>query len=196
MNLRLNLNLELLCVRWKILALFNVLFFSCALVTLVLSSLLLQPPLYSGWNPNVPEIFLNGSWLVMVFGIFFFNLALSSFVFVTLPGIAFFPLSAGFLLFRGFLWGLLLYESPNWLFAASLPTVVLEGEAYVFAAAAGTIIGASWIKPALVHGKSELSRVQAFKKSLKECLTIYAIVVVLLFVAAIVEAATILLIAR
>jgi len=129
----------------------------------------------------------------MILGIFAFNLALSSFVFVTLPGIAFFPLSAGFLSYRGFLWGLLLYMSPTLLFVASLPTIILEGEAYVLAAMAGSVVGASWIKPNLAYQESGLSRLEAFKKSLKECVKAYALVATLLFISAIVETMTILL---
>lgn len=193
MNPRPVIDFEFLRTRWKILALFNALFFSCIFVTLVLSSFFLQPQLDLGWRPNVPEYFLNSGWPVMILGIFVFNLALSSFVFVTLPGIVFFPLSAGFLSYRGFLWGLLLYTSPTLLFIASLPTIILEGEAYVLAAMAGSVVGASWIKPCLAYQESRLSRLEAFKKSLKECLKIYAVVAVLLFVAATVETMTILL---
>lgn len=193
MNLRSILGLSLVHSRWKILALLNALFFGCVFIVLALASLFLAPPLYFGTHLNVPYFFLDSSWFVMILVIFTFNLALGSFVFVTLPGIVFFPLSAGILLYRGFLWGLLLYASPVWLFAVSLPTVMLEGEAYVFAAAAGTIAGASWVRPVLVYQKDGLSRVQALKISLKECLRIYAFVVALLLVAAIVETATILL---
>jgi len=70
-----------------------------------------------------------------------------------------------------------------------LPVVILEGEAYVFAAAAGALTGFSWISP-----KAGLSRRQAFEKALKECLKIYLFVTALLLVSAAVETATIQLI--
>jgi uncharacterized membrane protein SpoIIM required for sporulation len=129
----------------------------------------------------------------MIFGIFVFNFVLSAIIVVTLPGIVFFPLSAGFLLFRAVLWGLLLYGLPNWLFLAVLPTLVLEGEAYVFAGVAGAVVGVSWVRPKILYREGNLSGVEAFKKALRECLRLYFFVAVLLFVAAIVETATIIL---
>lgn len=130
----------------------------------------------------------------MIFGIFVFNLVVSSFVFVTVPGFVFFPLSAGFLLYRAFLWGLLVYALPVWAFVAALPIIVLEGEAYVSAAVGGTIIGVSWVKPLWLHRGDRLSRREALKAALKECLGIYVLVIILLFAAAVVETATILLV--
>jgi hypothetical protein len=194
-NSKLFLNLKSFRVRWKVYAAFNVLFFSCIFITLILSSLFLESPLYSGWRPNVPESLLNGSWLLMLLGIFIFNLAFSSLVFVTLPGFLFFPLSAGLLMYRGFLWGLLLYVSPLNVFVVALPTVLLEGEAYVFAAVAGTVVGVSWLKPAWVFRHSGFRRSEALKKALKESLAIYFPLVLLLFSAAIVETAAILFLA-
>lgn len=127
----------------------------------------------------------------MVLGIFFFNLVLSAFVVVTLPGIMFFPLSIVFLLFRAVLWGLEQYFSPTWLFLVSLPTLALEGEAYVFAATAGTIAGASWIKPNWICPEEVISRSESFKKASKECLVLYILVAVFLFLAAVMETITI-----
>ncbi len=176
---------------WKVFALFNLLFFGCVLVVVLLAGFTLPLPFYQGWSPNVPEVFLGDNWLVMVLGIFVFNFCVSAFVVVTLPGIIFFPLSVFFLFFRAVLWGLLLYALPTWLFFAALPTIILEGEAYVFAAVAGTIIGTSWIKPDWIYHGSMLSRADAFKRALGECLKVHVFVAVLLFVAAVVEATTI-----
>lgn len=179
--------------RGKIVVFMNLLYFCCVFVVTSLAQFLFVPPLYSGWSPDVPKILLEGGWVFMIFGIFVFNFVLSAIIVVTLPGIVFFPLSAGFLLFRAVLWGLLLYGLPNWLFLAVLPTLVLEGEAYVFAGVAGAVVGVSWVRPKILYREGNLSRVEAFKKALRECLRLYFFVAVLLFVAAIVETATIIL---
>jgi len=182
---------KFVCDRWKVFALFNLLFFGCVLTVVVLAGFTFPPPLYNGWSPSVPEVFLGGGWPVMFLGIFLFNLCVSAFVVVTLPGIVLFPLSAVFLLYRAVLWGFLLNALPTWPFLAVLPTVVLEGEGYVFSAAVGTVVGASWIKPDWVFKDGELSRIDAFKRALKEGLRGYVFVAVLLLVAAVVETATI-----
>lgn len=182
---------KLVCGRWKVFALFNLLFFGSVLAVVFLAEFMFPPPLYNGWSPNALGVFLDGSWPFMVFGIFLFNLCVSAFVVVTLPGIVFFPLSTFFLLFRAVLWGLLIYALPIWPFVAVLPTVVLEGEAYVFSAAVGTIVGGSWVKPDWLFKDEGLSRVDAFKRALKEGLRGYVFVAVLLFLASVVETATI-----
>jgi hypothetical protein len=128
---------------------------------------------------------------MMMLGIFVFNLALSSFLFITLPGFLFFPLSGGLLVYRALLWGLVLDSLPVNVFVASLPTVLLEGEAYVCAALAGTVVGASWAMPEWAYKGLKTSRFDALKTGLKECLTIYVAVAVVLFVAAVVETLTI-----
>jgi len=189
----LKLCLRVVSGKVKTFVVLNLLFFGWVFVVVLLMQFLFPPPLYSGWSLMVPE-FLVGNWLTMVLGIFAFNLVLSAFVVVTLPGVVFFPLSAAALLYRAVLWGLLLYVTPTWLFLAALPTLVLEGEAYVFAAAAGTVVGVSWIKPKWLHREEGLSRVEAFKKGFEECLRLYVFVAALLFVAAVVETATIMLI--
>jgi hypothetical protein len=157
--------------------------------------LLFVPVLYPSENLGVPDFLLGtGSLLIMVVGIFVWNLVLSGFVVVTLPGVALFPLSVAALAFRAVLWGFIVSWLPSWLVLAALPTIVLEGEAYVIAAVAGIIIGASWIKPSWAFGREkQISRWEAFRLALGEGLRLYFWVLVLLFVAAIVETATILL---
>jgi hypothetical protein len=176
-------------VRWKFLTLLNLSFFGCVFITALSAGLLFPCPLYSGARPTT-EIFPRDAFL-MILGIFFSNLVLSAFIFVTLPGIVFFPLSIILLLFRAVLWGLEQYFSPTWLFLVSLPTLVLEGEAYVFAAEAGIIAGVSWIKPRWIYPNEDVSRIESFKRASKECLRLYILVAVFLFLAAVVEMVTI-----
>jgi len=176
-------------LRWKLVAFLNVLFFGTVLGAVLGAQLLFPPPLFSGANASLlPWPFSNIGPLVF-FYIFAFNLVVSAFVVVTVPGILFFPFSAAALAFRAILWGLLLYPLPSDYFLAALPTLILEGEAYVLAATAGTVTGFSWLKP-----ETGFSRWEALKKGLKECAQLYIPVSLLLFIAAIVESATLFLI--
>lgn len=128
-------------------------------------------------------LLLFGSLLV-------FNLIVSGFVVVTLTGFGFFALSPILLSYRGFLWGVLLAQSSTSSFLFVLPTIVLEGEGYVFAALAGMLTGLSWLKPEWDYSGESLSRSQALKRALKDSVYIYALVALFLFLAAIVETLT------
>jgi len=132
----------------------------------------------------------EGGWVFTLSYVFIFNLVVSGFVLVTLSGILFFGLPVGFLLFRGFLWGVLLAGLPTPLFLVALPIVVLEGEGYVLACVAGVNLGLSWLSPRRAYGEG-LSREESFKRALKDCVRIYVLVVVFLFVAAVVETLTV-----
>jgi len=178
--------LAVLSRRGKLLAFMNSAFFGCVFVVVFVSEFLLPPQLYLDLKPSFAETIFGNGFVLMLFGIFAFNLALSSFIIVTLPGFIFFPLSTGFLVFRAFMWGLLLHAQPNWIRLVAMPTLVLEGEAYALAAVAGTTVGTSWLKPK----KPESTRFEALREALKECLAIYVFVVMLLFAAAFLEAAT------
>jgi hypothetical protein len=174
--------------KWKLISFLNLLFFGLALGVASLAGLVLPPTLYSGQKLFVLPGFVAGNFLLTVLFILVFNLVLSAVLFVTLPGFVFFPLSAVTLGFRAVLWGLLLYQFPLWYFLAALPTVVLEGEAYVLASAAGIVVGYSWLRPA--EGQS---RGEAFKTAFKQCTHVYALVAMILIVSAIVESATLIL---
>lgn len=164
-------------------------FFGGVFATLVLSGMFLHPPLYTGWHPDLPEFFMGDGWLLLMLGIFVFNLAWNSFVFMALPGVIFFPLSAGFLLYRSSLWGLFLYAQPAWLFVVSLPVLLFEGEAYVLAAIAGMVFGASWVLPNRIYSGDKRTRAQAVKRATRESSEMYVLVSVLLLIAAMVETA-------
>jgi hypothetical protein len=185
---------EALGKRGLLLLLANVVYFPVILVSAFVAQLLFVPGPYPSENLSAPDFLLGSGLTVMVIGIFALNLVLSAFVVVTLPGVALFPLSVAALVFRAVLWGFIVSWLPSWLVLAALPTIVLEGEAYVIAAVAGIIIGASWIKPSWAFGRErQISRWEAFRLALGEGLRLYFWVLVLLFVAAIVETATILL---
>ena len=131
---------------------------------------------------------------LLIMNIFLFNLVVSGFVLVTLSGLLFFALPFAFLVFRAFLWGVLLSGLATPLFLAAFPTLILEGEGYVLASLAGINLGLSWLRPKWAYEVEELSRLESFKKALWDCLRSYVLVALLLFVAAVVEALTVMLI--
>jgi hypothetical protein len=180
----------MILARSKILAIMNMVFFVGVFVTAVAAEFLLTPPLYEGFDQLFPSV-VQSSFPVMVSFIFLFNLSLSAFLVVTLPGFVVFPLSVVFLGFRAFLWGLLVFQLPTWALLIALPTILLEGEGYVFAAVAGMVVGTSWLKPQWLFGGENMGRIDSLKRALRECFLLYVVVIVLLLVAAIVETATI-----
>jgi uncharacterized membrane protein SpoIIM required for sporulation len=78
------------------------------------------------------------------------------------------------------------------MFLAALPTLILEGEAYVLAALAGVNIGLSWLTPNWVYKqeKESLSRSEALRRAFRQSAYVYVFVVILLLAAAIVETLT------
>ena len=187
----LKLCLETVSNRRVVFVVMNALYFCFIFVVAFLSYYFYFLPPYEGGPVDVPDFLVGVDWSVMVVGIFLINLTLSGFLFVTLPGLVFFPLSAAVLLFRGFLWGVLLSQLPTAYFLAALPTVVLEGEGYVLASVAGITLGLSWIKPNKLYRGEVLSRFGALRKALIECGRLYVIIGIVLFVAAVVEIITI-----
>ena len=183
---------EVISERGKFLAFFNVVYFCSFAVAVLLAQLLFPPPVYSEKPLSSFWVPFGGEWFMMIIGIFAFNLFFNAFAVVTLFGMLFFPLSAAFLVYRAVVWGLLFFPLPLWVWLAVLPTLVFEGEAYVFAAEAGTMIGLAYVKPNWLFKGRELSRGEAFKTAFKEAGQLYTVVVLLLLVAAIVETATIL----
>lgn len=174
--------------RGKLLAFFSFLYFSLVFWAALVAAFLFPPPLYVSGSSSVFGDFLFGDAVVTAVWIFVFNLVVSAFVVVTLSGLAFFPLSAVALFVRAVLWGLLIYPLPAWAFLVALPTLVFEGEAYVFAGVAGTMLGLSWFKPRWAfRAEGEFSRWDSLRRALNEFKRLYFVVVLLLFVAAVVE---------
>jgi hypothetical protein len=172
--------------RWRLLSVLNAVFFSVALGVGLTSSLIFPSPVYYSQPAYVLPQFLQGNVLLMFLFIFCFNLAVAAFGFITLPGFLFFPLSAVLLTLRAVLWGLLLGPLSSGLFLDVLPTLVLEGEAYVLAAAVGMTVGYSWLRRS-----ADVSRYERFKSALKRGMSAYVLVILFLVAAAAVESATI-----
>ncbi len=181
--------------RLRLIAVLNVLFFGCVLVaSLVANFVLVSSDALLAIQSN-PLNILHGNWLLTFLYIFGFNLCLSAFVFVTLPGIVFFPLSVALLSVRAALWGFLVYLLPLGSFFVILPTLLLEGEGYVFAAAAGIVAGGSWLKPKWFGYVNAGSRGDDLKRGARECGRFYVLVIMLLLLAAVVETVTVVLMA-
>jgi uncharacterized membrane protein SpoIIM required for sporulation len=186
----LNSCLTVLLSRFKTFAFLNSLFFVVVLVSALVASFVFVPPPLEEGVAWVPKGLFGGNWVLTFLFIFFSNLVLSAFLFVTLPGLGFFGLSAVLLSYRGVVWGFLLAFTPTFQFLAALPTIVVEGEAYVLAAVAGTALGLSWLKPNWAFRMENVSRKEALEKAFRECVCLYVWVVVVLFVAALVETLT------
>lgn len=172
--------------RWKLLSVLNVIFFGVAFGVSLFAGLLFPSPYLPNQHVYILPSFLYGNLPLMILFIFCFNLVISAFSVITLPGFLFFPLSSALLVVRAVLWGLLLYPLTTWLVLAALPTLMLEGEAYVFAAGVGTLVGYSWL-----WKSRDLSRGKVFIEGMKKYMMAYVLVILLLLGAAIVESATI-----
>jgi hypothetical protein len=177
-----------LSVRSAFFVVFNVLFFGAVFVSALMASLMFPPPFKE--ETSVFPSFFGDNWALTLLGIFGFNLFVSAFLVVTLPGLAFFVLPAFLLAYRAAVWGFLLAFASSYQFLAALPTVVLEGEAYVIAALAGFVLGLSWLKPGWAFKGEGLSRKDGLVRGFRECFRLYMLVGFILFVVAIVETVT------
>jgi len=169
----------------------NLIFLWTVFASALFASFFVPPPFENEGLKGVPFLVSSNDWFAMIFVIFLFNLCLSAFAIVTLPGFVLFFLSGTMLVYRGVIWGLLLAFMPADFFVLVLPTLLLEAEAYVLAGVAGTVLGLSWLMPKRVYGNEIVSRRQALRMALKETLFVYFIVTLILFSAAVVETATI-----
>lgn len=176
--------------RWKSIVFLNLVFFGCLLLTLVFAEYQLQTPVDLGWHPSVLGDLSGAGWIGMMLSIVAFNLVLNGFLVGSLSGILLFPLPIGFLFYHAFNLGLILWALPSSVFWSTMFAFVFEGEAYVFGALGGALVGLSWIMPNWIYGPEHLSRTVAVRKSLKELACFYLIAVILLLIAAAIEAST------
>lgn len=175
-----------LVVRLPIVALMNLVFFGAILLGAFLTQSTAPP--FESWEP--PSFFpISESNLpLLVLTIFLFNLVASAFLLLTLTGMVLFVIPAGVLIWRAWLWGSLISQLPTSSFLLVLPTLILEGEGYVWASVTGIILGLSWLKPSLIYDGERLPRVEALKRAVKETCRLYVAVATIFFVAALVEA--------
>ena len=121
------------------------------------------------------------------------NLVLGSLLYITLPSlvIPFSGLLVG--VYRALLWGLLF--APSAVVGAGLlihlPTIILEGQAYVLAMVAAYVQGMAFLRPKSVGAKSYW---QGYREGIKRTARIYVLVAIVLLVAAIYEAVSVIFI--
>jgi hypothetical protein len=130
----------------------------------------------------VLEALKSGNILQAIIFTFLYNLISGAFLSTTLPGLLPF-IGAIFISLVTFLRGLMIgityyeiFENFNLLTIVALGTLFLELSAYVFSASAGINISLSIIFPE----KYSINKFEAFKKSIKDALKIYLIVIILL----------------
>lgn len=166
-------------------------FFDCVFLGVLLGQFLYTPLPYVDDAYWVLRWLRSLDWSWMILAIFFFNLFWSGVVVLTLPGLVFFPLSTVVLVLRGISWGIMLNQPSIVPFLLVLPTFVLEGEGYVLASVAGTVLGLSWLKTNWIYKDKHLSRLDALKNALREALRLLFLSAIFLFLAAVVETLTI-----
>jgi hypothetical protein len=146
-------------------------------------------PLTSG----VVEAYTGGQVLLASALTFAVNLVLGSFAMIAVPSLVV-PFS-GLLVgaYRALLWGLLF--SPTAFLGAGMlfhwPTIILEGQAYVLAMLAAYVQGVAFLRPKSVGAKT---RKQGYWEGVKRAARIYALVAIVLLVAAIYEAVSVIFI--
>ncbi|OEC87353.1 MULTISPECIES: stage II sporulation protein M [Methanobacterium] len=166
---------------------------------------LLYPPISTGTGGNISSQFSTvfpgllqaigaGDVIKVILTIFVFNSILGSFLAITLLNL----IGIGTLVFiyRPIMWGLIYAPTSSgaaMLLIAVIPTLILEGVAYIIAFAASLDFVLAIAKPKAL---GEESRFKAWKKAWAYNLKSYVLVLIMLFVAAVVESVTIISLAR
>jgi hypothetical protein len=168
--------------RRKIFVMLNMLFFDSIFLGVLMGQFL-----------RFPSFYVDSSWLyvldwhLMMLTIFAWNFIWGGLIFLTMPGLVFPPFSAALLAIRGLSWGTMLnqhsVESPFLVFLI----FILEGEGYILASMAGTVLGLSWLRPDWMYKDEQLSRLDALKTASREALCLLSISAIILFSGAIVE---------
>ena len=139
---------------------------------------------------TVGGAYLGGHLLLAVVLTFAANLVGGSFAYITLPSliVPFGGLVLG--AFRALLWGLMF--SPTAVMGAGffllLPTIILEGQGYVLAMLAAYVQGMAFVRPKSIGAKTHG---RGYWEGLKRSARIYVLVAIVLLVAAVVEAVSV-----
>jgi hypothetical protein len=172
-------------------------YYSLVIIGLVIG--LLYPPVSTGTGGNISGQFSTvlpglmqaigaGDIFKVIVTIFAFNSILGSFLAITLSNL----IGVGTLVFiyRPIMWGLVYAPtspSATIILIAVIPTLILEGIAYVIAFTASLDFILAIAKPKFL---GEESRFKAWKKAWIYNLKSYVLVLIMLFVAAVVETVT------
>ncbi|RLE76314.1 MAG: hypothetical protein DRZ80_01250 [Thermoprotei archaeon] len=125
--------------------------------------------------------------LEALFLTFMVNYFIGALLSITLPG--FFFLTIPFAALRAMLWGVLFPIPLIHKFLPAIPTLILEGEGYAIAMAPGINISLAVLNPRKYYNVD--SRIKALLNALKEIPAYYLVIALVLFIAAIVEVATV-----
>jgi hypothetical protein len=145
---------------------------------------------FSSVAPGLMEAINAGKVLTIISTIFGINLVSGTLLTITIPNVV--GLGTIIFIIRPVLWGLLyapINHQSTVLLINVIPTLILEGTAYVIAFVASIDLFLAIVKPAQL---GEESRWKALKKAVINNLKSYVLVLIVLFVAAVVETFTIL----
>ncbi len=139
--------------------------------------------------PGLFQAIGAGKVLTIILTIFGINSILGTFFYITIPNI----LGLGTLIFiyRPLLWGLIyapVSPQDTMLLLIAIPTLLLEGTAYVIAFVSSIDLVLALVKPEKL---GEESRLKALKRAWIYTLKSYVLVLIVLFIAAVVETITI-----
>ncbi len=139
--------------------------------------------------PGLFQAISAGNILTVILNIFGINSIIGTFLTITVPNM----LGLGTLVFiyRPLLWGLIyapVSPQDTIILIMVIPTLLLEGTAYIIAFASSIDLVLALIKPEKLE---ENSRLKALKKAWIYNLKSYALVLIVLFIAAVVETITI-----
>lgn len=152
--------------------------------------------LTAGPLARVTEAYLRGSIPAAAALTFLVNLVLGTLVAITLPSLVFPPLGALAGAYRAALWGVLLSPAEPALrlpLIPHTPTLLLEGQGYILAVFAGLAAWQGFWQPARF---GERGRLAGYRTAWRRSLSVYALVVAVLLVAAIYEAVEVILMMR
>jgi uncharacterized membrane protein SpoIIM required for sporulation len=140
-------------------------------------------------SPGLFQAISTGKMLTVTATIFLINSIFASFLTITVPNVMGFGTIT--YIFRAIIWGLIyapIDSQSTMLLLAVIPTLLLEGIAYVIAFTSSLDLPLALITPERLKEKS---RWKAFKKAWIYNLKSYVLVLIVLLIAAIVETVTI-----
>ena len=147
---------------------------------------------FTSFTPGLFQAIDAGQAITIILMIFVINSIFGTFLLITLPNII--CLGTLTFIFRPLLWGIIyapINPQETILLVSAIPTMIIEGLAYIIAFVASIDLFLAILNPVKLD---EDSRFKALKKAALYNLKSYVLVLMVLFIAAIVETVTILLI--
>ncbi|MBV9258316.1 MAG: hypothetical protein JO215_09885 [Ktedonobacteraceae bacterium] len=145
----------------------------------------------------VDATYISGSVLGAASVTFLINFFVGTLLFFTLPSILFPPAAIFLGAYRAIFWGVLyspasaVIRQPHMLWTAG--TLLLEGQGYILAIFAALVAFKGWLKPALYQQEGRLA---GYWQGLKKAMPIYIPVILILALASVYEAVTVIYLQR